>query len=246
MKLTVVGCSGSFPGPDSAASSYLVESDGYRVVLDLGNGALGALQRYASLDAIDAVLISHLHVDHMIDLCSFYVARRYRPAGPLPRLRVLGPAGTHEHVAAASGSTVAALDEVFSFEVHAHVAEVGPFRVTSARVNHPVEAYGLRLAAAGRSLTYSGDTGPCQGLVDLARDCEVLLAEASFVDGEANPPDLHLTGSQAGEVARDAGVGQLLVTHVPPWHDREHAVSEAQGVFDGPVVAATPGLSVVV
>ena len=83
MRLTVVGCSGSFPGPDSPASCYLVEQDGYRVVLDLGNGALGQLQRYVSLDDVDAVLISHLHVDHVIDLCSYYVARRYRPAGPL-------------------------------------------------------------------------------------------------------------------------------------------------------------------
>ena len=87
MKLTVVGCSGSFPGPDSPASSYLLEEEGYRAVLDLGNGALGALQRYASLDAVDAVLVSHLHVDHVIDLCSYYVARRYRPAtnGDQPR-----------------------------------------------------------------------------------------------------------------------------------------------------------------
>ena len=78
MRLTVVGCSGSFPGPDSAASCYLVEADGFRVLLDLGNGALGPLQRYADIYAVDAVLVSHLHSDHFIDLCSYYVALRYR------------------------------------------------------------------------------------------------------------------------------------------------------------------------
>src|SRR5207342_2476687 len=91
VKLTVVGCSGSFPGPDSPASCYLVEEDGCRVVLDLGNGALGRLQRHVSLDDVDAVIISHLHVDHVIDLCSYYVARRYRPDGPLAPLRVIAP-----------------------------------------------------------------------------------------------------------------------------------------------------------
>lgn len=242
MRLTVVGCSGSFPGPDSPASCYLVEQDGYRVVLDLGNGALGPLQGYVSLDDVDAVLISHLHVDHVIDLCSYYVARRYRPAGLLPPLRVVAPSGTREQLARADGCSVESLDEVFTFEEHVPVAEVGPFRLTTSRVAHPVEAYGLRLDAGDRALTYSGDTGPCDALVELARGSDVLLAEASFVDESTNPPDLHLTGRQAGEAAAQAGVGRLVVTHVPPWYSREHAVEAASAAFGSPACGASPGL----
>jgi ribonuclease BN (tRNA processing enzyme) len=125
VKLTVVGCSGSFPGPDSAASCYLVEHAGSTIVVDLGNGALGALQQYISLDDVDAVLISHLHVDHVIDLCSFYVARAYRPAGALPPLRVVGPSGTQDQLARAYGTTPEHLGAVFVFETHAPVYEVG-------------------------------------------------------------------------------------------------------------------------
>ena len=242
MRLTVVGCSGSFPGPDSPASCYLVEEDGFRVVLDLGNGALGPLQRHVALDDVDAVLISHLHVDHVIDLCSYYVARRYRPCGPLARLRVVAPSGTRAYLARAYGTTVEALDEVFVFETHSPEVEVGPFRLTTARVAHPVEAYGLRLSASGRSLTYSGDTGPCRELVDLACGTDLLLAEASFVEGDLNPPDLHLTGSQAGAAAAAAGAGRLVVTHVPPWHSPAHALEEARATYSGPAQAAVADL----
>ena len=95
MKPTVVGCSGSFPGPDSAASCYLVEApyEGrtFRLLLDLGSGALGPLQKYVELDQVDAVALSHLHPDHCLDLCGFYVVRKYHPSGALPRLPRLWP-----------------------------------------------------------------------------------------------------------------------------------------------------------
>ncbi len=94
MKLTVVGCSGSFPGPESPASCYLIEHEGTRILLDMGNGSLGALQRYTDIYAIDAVVLSHLHVDHFIDLCSYYVALQYRPDGPADSVAVWGPTDT--------------------------------------------------------------------------------------------------------------------------------------------------------
>ena len=96
MRLTVIGCSGSFPGPDSPASCYLIEEQGFRLLLDLGSGSLGPLQRHARLDGIDAVCLSHLHADHCLDLCGYWVARTYRPEGPAPQIPVYGPAGTAE------------------------------------------------------------------------------------------------------------------------------------------------------
>ncbi len=242
MKLTVVGSSGSFPGPDSPASSYLVEHEDTRIVMDLGNGALGSLQTFVDLDAVDAVLISHLHADHFMDLCSYYVARRYHPEGPRGRLRVVGPAATRARLASAYGCSGESLDEVFSFEEIAPLFEVGSVVVRTAAVSHPVEAYALRLEAGGRSLTYSGDTALCSSLTELASGSDLLLAEASFVDGDEAPENLHMTGAEAGSAAAAAGVRQLVVTHVPPWHSRERAVEAAAETYDGPVVAATAGL----
>jgi ribonuclease BN (tRNA processing enzyme) len=132
----------------------------------------------------------------------------------------------------------------FSFRELSSAASVGPFRMRAERVAHPIEAYAVRLEAEGAALTYSGDTGPCSALNELASGVDLLLAEVSFVHGSDNARDLHLTGREAGEAARDAGVGRLVITHVPPWHDPLTASAEASEVFTGTVDLATAGLTV--
>jgi ribonuclease BN (tRNA processing enzyme) len=244
MKLTVVGCSGSFPGPQSPASCYLVEADGYTALLDLGNGALGYLARHIDIRAVDAVLLSHLHADHCLDLCSMYVARTYHPEPSLPRVTVYGSTGVEERLRAGYGLDAEPhLERVYDFiEWDAGSSyKVGPLSVTVASVAHPVPAYAMRVMHGGKVLVYSGDTGPCDALAELARGADLFLCEASFVEGGANPPDLHLTGREAGQHAKLAGVGRLVLTHVPPWHDPTDAVAEAQAVYDGPVEAAQSG-----
>lgn len=245
MRLTVVGCSGSVPGPESPASCYLVEAEGFRVLLDLGNGALGALQRHCRIGDVDAVLLSHLHPDHCIDVLSLYVARTYDTEGGYPVIPVYGPVGAGAHLAAAYGRAEdPGLTGCFDFRDWTPGPErVGPFTVTAARVAHPVETWAVRLEHAGRSLAYSGDTGPCQQLVDLARGVDLALFESSFQEGrdEGAPPALHLTGRQAGEHASRAGAGRLLLTHLPPWNDAGVSVAAAREAFSGPVEAVTCG-----
>ena len=233
MKLTVVGCSGSVPGPDSPASSYLVEHDGYRILLDLGSGAFGALQRHADPATIDAVVLSHLHPDHFVDLCPYIVYRLYGPAGRLPTIPLLGPSGTHDRVSMAyDPHSRRGLRDVFSFAaVTPGERELGPFRLRFARVKHTVETHAVRVEADGRSLTYSGDTAACDALVDLASGSDVLLCEASWEDPGPHPPNLHMSGREAGEQAAKAGAGRLLVTHVPPWTDRDRVAAEAAAAF---------------
>lgn len=242
MKFTVVGCSGSFPGPESACSCYLVEAEGFRVVLDFGNGALGALQRHIGRYDVDAVLLSHLHGDHCLDLCSYYVARKYHPEGPMPPVPVYGPAGTAGHLARASGLTSAdGMREVFDFRsIVPGTMDVGPFTVTTEQVNHPVETYGVRVEHDGATLTYSADTGSSDALVRLAAGADVLLCESSFHEGRDTTSGLHLTGRGAGEHAARAGVGRLLLTHLPPWNEPERALAEATDTFAGPVSLARP------
>jgi ribonuclease BN (tRNA processing enzyme) len=246
MRLTIVGCAGSFPGPDSPASCYLVEHDGHRIVLDMGNGSFGALQRHADVYDIDAVVLSHLHADHCLDLTSYYVARRYHPEGPRGQVPVLGPTGTGPRMVRAYDLPPAeAMDGEFEFRDHVEVTEIGPFRITTARVNHPVEAYGTRVEAGGRSLAFSGDTGETDALVDLARGADLALFEASFLSRYPNlPPDLHLTAAQAAQHANRAGVGRLVLTHLVPWTPREESYAEALPVFEGELSLATEGLVV--
>jgi ribonuclease BN (tRNA processing enzyme) len=246
MRLTVIGCSGSLPGPASPASCYLLEAAGFRLLLDLGNGAVGALQRHASLADIDAVCLSHLHADHCLDLCSYYVARTYAPDGPWPPIPVYGPPGTAQRMAQAYGpAEEPGITGAFSFHpLAAGTMEIGPFRVTLARMNHPVETFGFRLEEAGGVLAYSADTGESADLVRLADQADLLLCEATCQSGPDLPAGLHLTARQAAEHAARAGAGRLMLTHVPPWHDPARSLEEACEVpFGGPISLAASGQS---
>lgn len=246
MDLTVVGCAGSFPGPESPASCYLLEHDGTRILLDMGNGSLGALQRYADIYAIDAVVISHLHVDHFIDLCSYYVALKYRPDGdPVPPVAVWGPSDTGRRLVSAYGlrgnESVSGEFEIRDLEPS---FTIGPFRIRTTRVVHPIEAYGVRVEAGGKVIAYSGDTGPTDRLVDLARDADLAMFEASFVESGQNPRDLHLTSRQAAQHAARAGAERLLLTHLVPWNDAAQTRAEAEGHFGGDIALAESGLRI--
>jgi len=246
VRLTVVGASGSYPGPDSPASCYLLEAEQegrtWRVLVDLGSGALGVLQRHIDPVTVDAVLLSHLHADHCLDLCGFYVLRKYHPSGAQPRIPVWGPAGTDVRLAKAYDlDEDPGMNEEFDFRPYAGVIQIGPFTVTAVEVAHPVTAYGLRIECDGRTLAYSGDTGTCSALVATARDADFFLCEASFVESHTNPPNLHLTGAEAGRMATEAAARRLVLTHVPPWHDAQVMLREAAETYDGPLELAVPG-----
>jgi ribonuclease BN (tRNA processing enzyme) len=248
VKLTIVGCSGSYPGPDSPASSYLVQADDaegrtWNLLLDLGNGALGALHRYVDPLAVDAILLSHLHADHCIDITSYYVLRKYHPSGSQPVIPVYGPKGTAHRLANAFDlPRKPGMSEEFAFHRFRKTFQIGPFIVTPVAVDHlGMPAFGMRISADGVTLVYSGDTGPGDEVVDLARDADLFLCEASFREEDDNPPSLHLTGLEAAQAAQRAGAKRLVLTHVPPWHDAEKILAEAVPAFDGPTELAQPG-----
>lgn len=247
MRLTVLGCSGSVPGPHSPASGYLVQAGSTAVTLDLGNGTLGALQRVLDPFALDGIVLSHLHPDHCADVSGMIVYRRYHPSPP-PRgkMPLHGPRDTVDRLRAAYATDVddrivTDLSDVFDVRpVHERFA-LGELEITTAPVAHPCEAYGVRVHHEGRTLVYSGDTGPCPQLDSLAEGADILLAEASWPHDGDHPPGIHLSGREAGECAARAGVGQLLLTHVPPWTDPQQVLAEAKGAFDGPVELVTAG-----
>jgi ribonuclease BN (tRNA processing enzyme) len=252
MKVTVVGCSGSFPGPESAASCYLVEAPDaagrtWRVLLDLGSGALGPLQRYTTPYDVDAVLLSHLHPDHCLDLCGLYVALKYRPGGPAPAVPVYGPSGTAVRLARAydglPDTGMSAELDVRTWTEGTPVA-IGPFTVTPYAMNHPVEAYGLRVESGGAVVAYTGDTDSTPNLTPLCRDADLVLADCAFVEGRDEIRGVHLTARRAGEAATEAGgVRRLVLTHMPPWNDPEAARRDAAQTWVGPLEVARAGVT---
>jgi ribonuclease BN (tRNA processing enzyme) len=257
MRLTVVGCAGSYPSALSAASAYLVQAQAqgrtWSVLLDLGNGALGPLQRYLDPTTLDAVAISHLHADHCADLTVLNVLRRYRPEGPCAvPVPVFGPTGTAARIAELGGKDPAT-DAGAQFDVHtwdpATGVQVGPFLLEPVAVTHSVEAFGVRVSgpsdvdpARAVRLAYTGDTDSGPGLDALAAGADLLLAEAAFHEGRDDAwRGIHLTGRRAGEAAARGGAAHLVITHVPAWNDPQRALAEAREVYPGRLDLAEPG-----
>ena len=262
MKLTIIGCTGSFPGPGSPASCYLVTAhDGerpWRILLDLGSGALGVLQRYADIKDLDGIFVSHLHPDHCMDLCGLHVAIHWDPAGwGRDRMLVWGPAATADRIATAYGLPLdPGMHEDYDFRCWTprEPVRIGPFTITPYPVRHPIEeAYALRVEATEpladgsmrtSVLAYSGDTDTCDELVESAREADMFLCEAAFEEGRDDAIDgVHLTGKRAGQMATEAGARRLLLTHIPVWTDINTVVDEAKEVYDGSIAVAVSGVT---
>lgn len=257
LSLTVVGCSGSIPGPLSPASCYLLQARDDRgrlwaVVLDLGGGALGQLRRFVDPLDLDAVLLSHLHPDHCLDVTGLYVEHRHRPprvAGDepagRPRIPVHAPDGAAERLGRAYGvEETADVTDVFDVApLRDRLAiEVGPIRITPVAVRHPVPAFGFRAEVGEVVLAYTGDTDDCPALDDLMAGADLVLADCAFVDGRDEQDGVHLSGSRAGRAAtRAGGVGTLLLTHLPPWNDPQVCREQAQETWTGPLELAAAG-----
>ena len=242
MRVTVLGCAGTFPAADSGCSAYLVEHDGFRLLLDAGNGAVGALQRHAGLLDVDAVVLSHLHTDHCVDLVAYSYARRYHPDRP-PRLPVYGPYGTQERLCQIfERRPEDALTGVYEFHTTGHGSrEVGPFRLDLTPTAHPVECYAVRVSAAGRSVTYSADTGPSDDVAKAAEGTDLFLCEATWLDDPPRPPDLHMTATEAGAHAAKAGAARLSLVHTTAYLNRDAYRAQAAAAYDGPLDVATAG-----
>lgn len=229
MRLTVVGCSGSAPGPESACSCYLVEDDGYRLLLDLGAGASGPLQRPVAPGDIDAVILSHSHSDHYADLTQLWRLREVTKAAPLP---VIGPSDLPELLTTNPGCWTTSVAE-------AGLLMVGPITARLARVEHG-ECWATRI---GDALCYTADSEPCEALDELARGCRVLLAEASGLDADG-PLSGHLTAGDAGRLAARSAASLLVLTHLRAWQDHGELLAEAAGLAGCPTILAQEGLRV--
>lgn len=242
MELIVLGTGGGWPRRGGAACGYLLRHDGFTLWLDAGTGTMANLERHAGLFEVDAVVVSHRHFDHFLDLYPYFLARCFRRGQPeLAPVPLFAPPGMFEHALQLEADLGKAF-EVREVDPGSEFG-TGPFRVRTASMRHPVPTLGLRLDWGGACMAYTADTGATPEVVELARDAEVLLSEATYMFPGEGSPDNHLAASEAGEHAARAEVGRLVLTHIWPTHDPEASVEEAARAFDGPVMAAREGMT---
>lgn len=248
MRLTVLGSSASQPGPDDGSSGYLVSTGATHVVLDCGSGTLGTLQRHVDLEAVRAIVISHLHPDHFIDLVALRYGRTYG-AGGARSIEVYLPPGGIEHVerlAAALSQTAPFWAKALALREYepAVTLDLGGIGVRPHEVRHGIRSFGMRVDDGRRELAYTSDTVVCDELVPLAAGAHTLLAEATLGGGAPShhAPVTHLSAVDAGRLAAEANVERLVLTHFWYTADRSLAVREAVSEFGGNVLAAARGL----
>jgi ribonuclease BN (tRNA processing enzyme) len=258
LRITVLGKSPSWQDVGGACSGYLVQEGDFTLLIDCGNGVFSKLRRFCDYVDVGAVLISHLHADHFLDLIPFAYALTYAPRQqPVPvagwpgtispaRPQLYAPVGATKffrHVVGCWGNEDL-IENAFALHEYDAPDElaIGPFTVRFCEVPHYTPTYAVQVAANGSGkLTYSADCSPNKDLVAFARDTDVLLIEATLPRPERTGVRGHLTPAEAGEVGRLARARQLVLTHFSDELDSDWARSEAAGAFGNGVELAHEG-----
>lgn len=236
LSVTVLGSSGTYAGAGNACSGFLVRSGSTTVMMDAGPGTFANLQRHVDPRELDAVVISHAHPDHWLDLPQMRNALKY----------VLGVEGvplytTEQTLALAETMATGGIGTTVIPTVIADGSEftVGDLRFRCSRTDHPVETLGLRVDHAGRTLAYTADTGPQWSLAELGRGIDLGISEATYLHDAVEDVPVHLSAREAGKLARAANVRRLVITHVLPVCSPEEAAAEAAEAYGAPVDVAT-------
>lgn len=254
MRLTILGGSAAGPNPGQGCSGYLVESGSTRIVLDLGPGTFPELRRHVDFRAIDAIVISHLHVDHWLDLLAMRFALSYNPVPPSAPIRLWlppGGLGLLERLAGAIAEAGSASNYFSVFDarefVPAEELAIGELTLRFRPTVHYVPCWAIRVSN-GRDgdLFYTADTGPAADLDESARNAHVLIAEGTAQPGsdEDRATRGHLTPPEAGHLARRANAGILVLSHLWTENDPFAALTAARRAFGGQAELAAPGLTV--
>lgn len=244
MNLTVLGSNAGCPAPGNPGSGYLVGSSDTSVWMDCGPGTFAELGKRIEPAALDAVVVSHRHIDHSADLLGLYAYLAYGLRGRA-RVPVYAPSGFREVIASfVDAGTDHVLHQVLTFHdvKPGDSFEVGGLALRFGEAVHPVPALVTRIDDGRSSLAYSGDTGPGGDLIELATGADLLLCEASIQGSrDASTYEYHLTAREAGEIAAVAGASLLALTHIPFTHDPQLTIDQASSAFAGSIEYAFPG-----
>jgi ribonuclease BN (tRNA processing enzyme) len=257
MRLTVLGKSPAWQDVDGACSGYLLQDGDTTVLVDCGNGVFGKMRKFVDYVDVDAVVISHLHADHFLDLVPYSYALTYAPRQqpvPVPpwpgtdtpaRPRLIVPPGSADTFRTVGGlfGNEQLIEDAFAIEGYeeASTPEIGSFRFSFHEVPHFTQTFAVRTQSNGSCLVYGADSSPNEELVEFADGCDLLLIEATLPRPERTGIRGHLTPMEAGEHARAANAKQLVITHISDELDQVWARRQASEAFGSRAEIAREG-----
>lgn len=239
MKITIIGHWGGFPAPNGATSSYMLEKDGFTLMIDMGSGALSKLQNYKHVNEIDAVILSHYHHDHVADIGVLQYAR-------LVQFYLTN----HEIVLPIYGH----MENEQAFELLTHDQTVGrgydpddeltigPFTITFLRTKHPVPCYGMRITDGETVIVYTADTAFQEAWIDFSVNADLLITDCNFYEAQDGTDAGHMTSKDGAIIAAKAHVDELILSHLPQYGDHRQLIKEAKQYFQGKIQLAYEGL----
>lgn len=231
MKLTILGNNGPFPSAGGACSGYLVREGSVNILIDCGNGVLSNLQKYIRFEELDAIILTHLHSDHISDMMVLkYAIQIKRKRGQLGKsLNVYAPPEPVEEYSRIDIKDAFDLKPV----IKDTVLNIGSIRITFEQMKHPVLDYAVSLESGGKHFVFSGDTSWTESIIRFADNADLLMLDAGLLSKDKTGSDVpHLTAEECGILAREANVKKLLLTHFWPEYDINELLNEARGNFE--------------
>lgn len=242
MKLTVIGYWGGYPKRNGASSGYLLEHDGFKLLLDCGSGILSKLQNVVQPEELDAVILSHYHTDHIADIGVLQHARLIQ--GFLGKKMTTLPIYGHEYDQNEFKKlTYKDITKGIAYNPQENLT-AGPFQITFLKTDHPVPCYAMRIEADGRVLIYTGDGSYKEELIEFCNKADLLLCECNFYGNQDGKQAGHMTSFEAGNLAQKALVKQLCLTHLPHYGDTNELVNEAATKYAGIIKLAEEFLTI--
>ncbi|WP_079507958.1 MBL fold metallo-hydrolase [Mesobacillus jeotgali] len=242
MKLTIVGFWGGYPKVNEASTGYLLEHEGFKLMIDFGSGVLAKLQNFVQPEELDAMVLSHYHPDHVADIGVLQHARLIQGflGRKSPQLPIYGHTQDKQEFAKLTYKNIT---KGVAYNP-AKKLEIGPFTISFIPAVHPVPCYAMRIEAGGKSLVYTADTSFKEEFISFASGTDLLLSECNFYGNQDGKGAGHMNSYDNGKLADQAGVRQLVLTHLPHYGEIDQLVSEASTLFSGPIILAREGLEI--
>lgn len=239
MKVTVIGFWGGYPEEGEATSSYLIEKDNFKLLLDCGSAALSQLPKYTDPYELDAVILTHYHNDHIADIgvLQYFMLVQNGIRNNDKTLPIYG----HGHDKEAFSRLNHDFTKGYMYDPDIPL-DLGPFTITFLKTDHPVTCFAMRITDGQSTFVFTADSSYKDGFIPFSEKADLLIADCNFYDGQNGKKAGHMNSKECAVLAREADVNTLVLSHHPHFGDRKNLVTQAEKYFRGNIFLASSSL----